>query len=194
MRNLGFRKFGITFSFMFLLASCAETPLVMESLSDPQYVRPLENVLIVANGDLFPGATKQILFLPSVDVVRRVLAQHGVASTAIELPKNDLNPGAQIGVAARDTKATHVLHFAVTQVSSRGPKVAEGDPRNQFRLVSDYSYTLVMTDLLTRKNVWKADVRGGSGSTEETLRQFEQELRDNLYRGRLLKPRSVPAK
>lgn len=181
------RLFSIL-AFVSGLISCASSAIVMESLADPAYTKSLQRVLIVSNGDLFPDATKRILFLPSVDVLQRLLAQHGINSSIIQAQKNELNPSVQLLAAARDLNATHILFFTVSKVTAFGPtNLAESDPRNQYRLVSDYTYSLTIADLQTRKNVWKGELRGGSGSsTEESLRQIEEKLKEHLTRAGLL--------
>lgn len=181
------------FSILILVSgvvSCASSPMVMESVADPTYSKPLQRVVIVSNGELFPDATKNILFLPSVDVVQRLLSQHGVASSIVQTRKNELNPSVELPGAARDLNATHVLFFTVSRVTGVGPaRLPESDPRSQYRLISDYTYSLVIADLQTRKNVWKGELRGGSGnSTEDSLRQIEEKLKEHLYQARLLTP------
>lgn len=186
---------GLTrlFSILLLVAgvvSCVSSSMVMESVADPNYSKPLQRVVIVSNGELFPEATKNILFLPSVDVVQRLLSQHGVASSIVQTRKNELNPSFELPGAARELNATHVLYFTVSKVTGVGPaRLPESDPRSQHRLISDYTYSLIITDLQTRKNVWKGEVRGGSGiPTEDSLRQIEEKLKEHLYKARLLTP------
>lgn len=170
------------------LASCASSSMVMESVTDPAYSKSLQRVLIVSNGELFPEVTRKMLFFPSVDVLQRLLSQHGIDSSVIQSQKNELNPSVQQLAAARDLKATHILFFSVSKVSSWGPvNQSESDPRNQYRLVASYTYSFTIADLQTRRNVWKGELRGGSGgSTEDNLRQFEEKLKEHLSRAKLL--------
>lgn len=172
------------------LISCASSSVVMESIADPAYSKPLQRVIIVSNGELFPDATREILFLPSVDIVQRLLSQHGIATSTVQTRKNELNPSFELPAAARDLKATHVLYFSVSRVTGIGPtRLPESDPRNRFQLVSDYTYSFTIADLQTQKNVWKGELRGGSGgSTGDNLRQIEEKLKEHLYRAGLLTP------
>jgi len=169
------------------LASCA-SPMIMESVSDPMNSTSLQRVLIVSNGELFPEGTREFLFRPSLDVVRQLFSRHGVVSSLVNIQKDDLNPSLELSAAARDLSATHVLYITVTKVTSFGPSRPESDPLNQLRLVTDFTYSLQIADLRKRKNIWKGELRSGSGSTEDSLRQIEERLKEHLYRARLLKP------
>lgn len=170
-----------------LLAACAGKSLNIESTVDPQYINPLQRVLIVANAELFPPSSKQVLFMPTLTRIQRILDRHGVSWAMVEPLPGDMNPGQAVAVAARKTGATHVLYFSVTRTASFGPKVPENDPRSQHRLMTDYTYGMLVSDLRAGRNVWKAEVQSGSGtSSDEDLRQFEEKLTEHLYRGRLL--------
>ena len=174
--------------FISWLASCASSSMVMESVKDPAYSKSLQRVLIVSNGELFPELTRKMLFFPSVDALQSLLSQHGIDSSVVQAQKNELNPSVQQMAAARDLKATHILFFSVSKVSSYGPiNLPESHPQNQYRLVGSYTYSFTIFDLQTRRNVWKGELRGGSGgSTEDSLRQFEEKLKEHLYQARLL--------
>jgi hypothetical protein len=169
------------------LAACA-TPVTMESIADRANAKPIQRVLIVPNGDLLPQASVGIFFRPSVEIVRQLFTRHEVPHSVVLVHKNDLNPAQGISEAARNLNASHALFLTVTKVMSFGPRGAESELSKQFRLVADFTYTLVVTDLQTRRNVWKAEMRSGSGSAEENLKQFEDLLKEHLYRAGLLTP------
>ena len=169
------------------LAACA-TPVTMESVADPANAKPIQRVLIIPNGELLPEASRESFFRPSVEVMRQMFARHEVPLSIVLIQKGDLNPAQGISDAARNLNASHALFVTVSRVTSLGPRVPETDPRSQLRLVADFTYTFVLADLQTRRNVWKGEMRSGGGSAEDSLKQFEERLKEHLYRANLLKP------
>ncbi|MDQ5877361.1 MAG: hypothetical protein QG616_2472 [Pseudomonadota bacterium] len=170
------------------IVGCASNPMTMQSVVEPGQVKPLQRMLIVANGDLFPDATKTAFFVPTVESVKAMLAEYGVASWSIELKGNALNPFDQVASYAKMLDAQHVLFLTVANVSSYGPRNVPVENKQQPRLISGYGYSFAIAEIATRRNIWKGELRSGSdySGNDNEVRQVQEKLREHLVRTGLL--------
>lgn len=170
------------------IAGCASSPMVMQSVVEPGQVKPLQRVLIVTNGDLFPDATKSAFFVPTVDSIKAMFAEYGVASWSIELKGSALNPFDQVASYAKMLEAQNVLFLTVTTVNSYGPRNIPVDNKQQARLIAGYGYSFVVADISSRRNIWRGDLRSGSdySGNDNEVRQVRDKLKESLVRAGLL--------
>lgn len=181
----------VLFSVVALASSvvgCASNPMTMQSVVEPGQAKPLQRILIVANGDLFPEATKASFFAPTVESVKAMFAEYGVASWSMELKGNTLNPFDQVASYAKMLDARHVLFLSVANVASYGPRNVAVDDKKQPRLIAGYSYNFVITDIASRREIWKGTLRSGSdySGNDNEIRLVQEKLREHLLRSGLL--------
>lgn len=172
------------------LFACGTTPMSMQSQFEAGQLRPLQRVLIVANGELFPDSTRQSFFLPSAEGIRQLLVDNGVNAWSIEMKQKTLNPIDQIAAYAKTLEASHVLLYNAAKVSSLGPRNSATEYKQQQRLISDYELSFTLLDMTTRRAVWKGEMRSGSdySGTDAEIRQIRERLQEHLARARLMKP------
>jgi hypothetical protein len=155
--------------------------MLMKVESDASLVKPLDRVLIVANGDLFVDEVYERFFQPSTDEIQNLFEKYGVESWVMELDTKSLNPTKSVGQKVRELNARYVLYFTASQVSVlelRGSTVRPGTQ------VAGYTLNFLINDLALGKNVWRAELRSAQG--KRAKKEETPEIRENLEEQLLL--------
>ncbi|MFZ2266187.1 MAG: hypothetical protein WAV95_01280 [Azonexus sp.] len=170
-----------------LLPSCSSPrPMLMKVESEASLVRPLDRVVIVANGDLFPDQVHERFFQPVIDQMQDVFEKYGIESWVVKQDTKSLNPTESVINKVRSVRARYVLYFSASRVRGVDPeKTAWVRPEN---LVAGYTLSFMVSDLAMRKNVWKAELSSvqGQRAMKEEIPEIRAKLEEELLQAGLL--------
>lgn len=172
---------------LFLSSCSSPRPMLMKAESEASLVRPLDRVVIVANGDLFPDQVHERFFQPAIDQIQDVFERYGIESWVVKQDTKSLNPTESVIKKVQSVRARYVLYFSASKVRGVDPeKAAWVRPEN---LVGGYTLSFMVSDLAMRKNVWKAELSSvqGQRAMKEELPEIREKLEEELLQSGLLK-------
>lgn len=150
------------FVFLAILSGCASRPMVVETVLESKPITPFQRVLIVSDGTVFPDIHRTSLFNPSVSSIGKKLSDKNVPVSTMQVGIR--SPTAAQGVLRNATavSATHIFYVVAESVSSWGPRNSTVEYQKQHRLISDYTYSLIVYETQSRRKLWEAKLRPGT--------------------------------